>query len=92
MQKYLAWIGNKTTWGTPHPNTGRCNMFGELYTFETKKERDEYCNTYNVKYNTYPVPTNKKEAKAKYFAGYSQKTFDDYIEYIESIESGYIDC
>lgn len=67
-------------------------MFGDLHIFKTKKERDEYCDIYNVRYNTYPVPTNKKEAKAKYFAGCSQQAFDEYIEsieldeYIESIE------
>lgn len=89
MKKYLSWTGNKATCGTPHPHTGHYNMFGELHVFETKKERDEYCETFNVKYNNYPVPTNKKEAKGKYFAGYSQKTFDDYIKGI--IEAGHID-
>lgn len=78
--KYLAWVGQNATWGTPHPVTGRYSMFGDLHAFETKKERDQFCDEWNHRHNTYPVPTNRKEAKARYFAGVSQATFNEIVD------------
>lgn len=80
---YFAWVGSNATCGNPNPKTGRHNMFGDLHIFNNKKARDEFCNTFSHKYNRYPVKTNRKVAKAKYFAGYSQLQFDEYLSFLE---------
>jgi hypothetical protein len=83
---YLAWIGNiNCTYGTPHKTTGRYDKHGELKLFKTKAERDLYCDQYNHHYNMYPVKTNKRDAKAKYFAGCTQAQFNDYLIKLEFI-------
>ena len=82
-KQYLAFVGNKNcTFGKPHHVTGRFNKYGKLVSFESKKERDEFCNKWNLRYNSYPVATNKKEAKGLYCAGMTQDQFDEYISSI----------
>ena len=80
MKTYMAWVGNNATYGIPHPQTGLCSVWGELYIFRTKKERDQFCDTWFNLFNSYPVPTNRKQAKANYFAGLSQFEYDNMID------------
>lgn len=83
IKQYLAFVGNKDcTFGKPHPVTGHFNKYGKLVSFRSKKERDEFCNKWNSIYNSYPVATNKKEAKSLYCAGMTQDQFDEYISSI----------
>ena len=84
MKNYLAWLGNNATYGNPHPVTGRLSMYGELYAFDSKADRDQFCNTYSNRYNAYPAATNRQQAKAKYCAGMTQQNFDDYLSCIIS--------
>lgn len=93
---YYAWVGSNATTGQPHRVTGRYNRWGELRAFSTKGERDKFCDTYHPRYNAYPVPTNKREAKSAYFAGCTQLEFDEYlhnyvnfdlVEYAEFLEN-----
>ena len=85
MATYYAWAGNtRTTSGTPHPVTGRLNLFGDMFAFSSKKERDDFCeNHYMARYESYPVKTNKREAKRLYFGGCTQVQFDEYMYYVE---------
>ena len=86
MNIYMAWVGQNATTGNPHPVTGRLSVRGDLYIFKSKKNRDEFCDKWNKIYNTYPVPTNRKEAKAKYFAGMTQHEYDMMIDTAEWYE------
>lgn len=80
IKQYLAFVGNKScTFGKPHPVTGRFNKYGHIACFDSKKKRDEFCNKWDSQYNSYPVATNKKEAKSLYCAGMTQAQFDEYI-------------
>lgn len=86
--KYYAFVGYpKTTTGQANKKTGFMSCYGDLKVFDTKKERDEFCNEFNHRFNNYPQATNKKDAKSKYFAGMTCKEFE---EYIELVNSGYI--
>lgn len=77
---YLAFLGQlNTTFGKPHPVTGRFDIYGGLYEFRTKKDRDDFCDVYNHDMGSYPVATNKKKAKSLYFAGCTQEQFDDIL-------------
>lgn len=87
MKKYLAWIGQNATTGTPHPQTGRLSMYGDLVVFYSKQERDSFCNEYNYLHDCYPVPTNMKEAKSKYCAGMTQVAFEDTIRLLEELQA-----
>lgn len=81
MRNFLAFVGQvNTTFGAAHKRTGKHNVLGKLVSFSSKKERDDYCSIWDHTYNAYPVPTNKKEAKSKYFAGCTQEEFDDYLK------------
>lgn len=84
MKKYLAWIGQNATTGTPHPQTGRLSMCGELIQFDTKVNRDDFVDNFHCTYNPSKIAakTNKQEAKSKYFAGMTQWAFDDYLYYL----------
>jgi len=84
MKKYYAFNGqSNTTSGQPNRLTGRCSSYGDLVLFKTKKDRDNYCDTFNYRFKNYPQATNKKEAKAKYFAGMTQNQFDEYLEMLD---------
>ena len=73
---FLAWVGQNATTGAPNTHTGRMNKYGTLHVFSSKKLRDKFCDQYDYRFNCYPVPTNKKEAKSKYCAGQSKYNFD----------------
>ena len=64
--------------GNPHPVTGRFNKYGSLVAFASKKERDEFCNSWDSRYQCYPIATNRKEAKSLYYAGMTPDQFDEY--------------
>lgn len=85
--KYLAWVGQNATTGTPNPTTGRMSLWGDLHAFNTKAERDEFCDKWNDRHNTYPVKTNRKDAR-QYFLG---MTMASYNENIDALMSGYVD-
>jgi len=80
MNTYMAWVGQNATTGQPHPITGRMSKWGDLYIFKSKKSRDEFCGKWDNINNVYPVPTNRKEAKVKYFAGMTQHKYDMMID------------
>lgn len=90
-KSYLAWVGQNATTGQPHPITGNYSMYGWLHWFPTKKERDEFVDNFYNHNNPseYAVATNKKEAKAKYFAGMTQVVYDEYVEHCESLYECY---
>ena len=70
--------GKNTTTGIPHRQTGRLSIAGNLEVFNSKIDRDNWIN------DGYPsgrrISTNKKDAKSKFFAGWS---VDDYLYMIE---------
>ena len=81
---FLAWSGNvNCSTGYPHPKTGRMSKYGSISVFYTAKERDDFCNIYNNIYNMYPIATNKKDAKNRFFAGQSQEDFDMMLQIAE---------
>ena len=84
---YLAFVGNENcTYGKPHPTTGHYNKYGKLISFDSKKERDKFCEKWDNKFNAYPIATNKKEAKSRFCAGMTQEAFEEYTNYCESQE------
>ena len=52
------------------------------YTFDSKKERDEFCDSWNSQHQCYPIATNKKEAKSLFCAGMTQDQFNEYVDAI----------
>lgn len=81
-RNYLAWIGSNATTGTPHPITGRYNRWGDAYCFNSRKERDTFCDTFNQTYNCYPVAITQRQLKSVYCAGMTQRQFDDWYRYL----------
>lgn len=81
---YYAFVGSPATYGMPHPTTGRLNAHGKLFCFDTKKERDEFCDDFNHEFNQYPRPTNKKEAKVLYFGGMSNNQFEEMLAALQA--------
>ena len=79
---FLVWVGCGAAIGNPHPITGCHDCNGDLLAFASEKERKEACDTFDYKYNKYPVPTNRKEAKSLYCAGMSQASFDEWLDNI----------
>ena len=88
MRNYLAFVGSPATYGTPHPRTGRYNYHGKLFLFNSKKERDEFCDNFDHQFNAYPYAIGKREAKSKCFAGMSQQAFE---EQFAALASGIIE-
>lgn len=86
MKNYLAFVGTPATYGTPNPRTGEFSFHGSLYCFKTKKERDEFCDTFHQGFNSYPKPCNSKTAR-QYFMGMS---LTQYQETLKALTSGYI--
>ncbi|MGB0467768.1 MAG: hypothetical protein ACPGF7_09610 [Pontibacterium sp.] len=86
MNNYLAWVGNtSTTVGQPNAKTGFFSLHGDLVAFATKTERDEYCDTFNHKFNTCPVKTNRSGAR-KYHLGMS---VSDYNYLLDTMIEGF---
>lgn len=79
--KYLAWVGQNATTGNPNRITGYCSKWGELHAFNTRKERDDFCDTYNNRHNCYPQKTNRKDAR-QYFLGMTVRDYNEHVEYI----------
>lgn len=82
QRKFLAWVGDNASLGNPHPITGRCCCNGDLLVFSSEKERKAACEVFDYKYNRYPVPTNRKEAKSYYCAGMSQRNFGEWLYHL----------
>jgi len=80
---FLAWVGDNATIGSPHPVTGCYSCNGDLLVFRSEKERKEACDVFDYRYNKYPVPTNRKEAKSLYCAGMSQASFEEWLDNME---------
>ena len=81
-RQFLAWVGSRATYGKPHEKTGKLDMYGELYSFDSRKERDLFCDQFNHRFNCYPIPTNKKQVKTLFFAGHTQAQFENHLKYI----------
>ena len=77
--KYLAWVGQNAITGTPNRITGYYSKWGKLYAFSTRKERDDFCDTYDNIHNCYPRKTNRKDAR-QYFLGMSVRDYKDYVD------------
>lgn len=82
---YFAFVGQlNTTIGKPHKKTGRHNIYGNLFKFRTRKERDYFIEHYYNQNNDAVVKTNLRHAKSRFFAGMSQREFDEYVNcYLE---------
>lgn len=82
---FYCFVGQtSTTCGTPHKITGRHDTYGDLIAFTSRAKRDKFYNEYyssNGFASTHK--TNKRDAKTKYFAGTTQREFDDHINYID---------
>jgi hypothetical protein len=82
---YYAFIGQNATTGQPHAITGYHSLYGDLYAFSTKRERDCFVDSrYNSSAQMIAVATNKREAKRKYFRGMTQVEFDQYLLYVDN--------
>ena len=86
MKHYLAFVGTPASYGTPNPRTGAYSFYGSLFCFNTKKERDEFCDTFHHGFNAYPKPCNQKTAR-QYFMG---MPLEQYKESLKALTSGLI--
>jgi len=82
---YYAFIGQNATTGKPHARTGYYSIYGDLYAFSSKRERDNFVDSrYNSSAQIIAVATNKRDAKRKYFRGMTQVEFDQYLLYVDN--------
>ena len=79
MKTWLAFCGSNATYGTPNPRTGRHSQHGYMKAFDSKKERDEFCDVFSNEFCSYPTPTNKQKAKSMYFAGMTHQQYDEVL-------------
>jgi hypothetical protein len=80
---YYAFIGQNATTGKPNTRTGYHSLYGDLYAFISKRERDCFVDSrYNSSSQIIAVATNKRDAKRKYFKGMTQVEFDQYLLYV----------
>lgn len=86
MKQWYVFVGqDSVTCGTTNKITGLQNCYGDLVCFDSKKERDNYYNNfYDDNGFTQCIKTNKHDAKSKFFAGMSQREFNDYLQYVNS--------
>ena len=68
--------GTSTTYGEPHPQTGRMSIAGNLKVFATREARNEWVAAASDK--TREAITTKKQAK-ELWAGLSVSEFNEYI-------------
>jgi len=76
---YYAWVGQGATTGTPNKNTGFYSMCGDVIAFDSRKARDNYCEQYSERHNSYPVPTSRRDAR-QYHLGMSVYDYNEYID------------
>ena len=50
-KSYFAFVGSNATTGNANIRTGRFNKWGKMYHFNSKKDRDDFCDTYNNQLN-----------------------------------------
>lgn len=82
--RYLAWVGQNATTGTPHKVTGNMSMYGKLVSFDKKTDRDVFVDGfYSNNPSEFARKTNAKEAKTLYLAGLTQNQFDEYLQHVE---------
>lgn len=86
MTTYYAWVGQNATTGSPNPKTGRMSMFGTLYRFDKKSDRDGYVDDYfnNENPSEYAVKVNKATART-YCLGMSVADYEDYLGYCTKV-------
>lgn len=85
---YLAFVGCKnTSTGEPNKKTGRMSRYGTIKVFRSKVKRDAFCNSYNHRYNMYPIACNKKSAWQQFCAGQSYNNF-----LYDIVRTEYSDC
>ena len=74
---YYAWLGERfTTIGRPNPVTGLRSLYGELYAFDDKSDRDAFCDTFSHSRNLYPIAVTKKQAR-RYHFGVSVEDYNE---------------
>jgi hypothetical protein len=81
---YYAFIGQNATTGKPHAITGYHSLYGDLFAFSTKRERDCFISKHRHGAGDIAVATNKRDAKRKYFKGMTQIEFDQYLLYVDN--------
>jgi hypothetical protein len=82
---YYAFIGQNATTGKPNTRTGYHSLYGDLYSFSSKRERDCFVeDKYNSSAQIIAVATNKRDAKRKYFRGMTQVEFDQYLFFVDN--------
>ena len=86
MRIYYVWVGQRATTGTPNKNTGFYSIYGDVVAFDSERARDDYCNQYSERHNSYPVPTNRTDAR-QYHLGMSVYDYNQYIDFLEVRES-----
>ena len=69
--------GTSTTYGEPHPQTGRMSIAGDLVVFTSKSERDEWVDATTDK--TREAVTRQKARSL--CAGWSKDQFDAWVRY-----------
>jgi hypothetical protein len=84
MKKYYyAFAGNvNTSCGQPNRITGRHSTWGQLYAFHSKADRNAFCDTYNQRFNSYPVPCNATTAR-QYFLGNTVREYEEHLHWIQ---------
>ncbi len=75
---FLAWQGQNASTGTPNVTTNRMSFFGELVAFKSREKRNEYCDNWNHRHNTYPKAVNYKTGRS-YCLGMSVRDYEEHI-------------
>ena len=77
---FYAWAGQNATTGNANPRTGRLSMFGQLFKFKSRIERDKYVDEYySSNPSEYAVKVNKQSAR-QYRLGMSVSAYEEYLE------------
>ena len=77
---YYAWAGQNATTGNTNPRTGRLSMFGSLYAFKSRIERDKYVDEYySNNPSEFAVKVNTQSAR-QYRLGMNTAYYQEYVE------------
>lgn len=94
MKKYYyIWKGQNATIGTPHPQTGLLNMYGDLIAFSSKKKRDRFYNEYYDNNPSVRLYKCSRTTCREYFLGWSVREMNEYIDHIvdDYVDNAYND-
>jgi len=81
IRHFYTFIGdNNSISGKPNSRNGKYSKIWELKLFRTMKARNEYCKIFDSKYNCYPVQTNAREARLRFFAGMNHRQYEKYLD------------